>query len=250
MTKIEQYRTTDSEKARTDDLLRSLPKGRRSVLDIGARDGHFSRLLTQYFPEVTALDLRKPAFAFPGVVTVAGDATNLNFPDRSFDCVFCAEVLEHIPNVQKACDEMIRVAKFEIVIGVPFRQDTRVGRTTCSACGKVNPPWGHVNSFDDRRLLDMFSALRVVSKSFVGSTNEVTNPLSTLLMDLAGNPWGSYDQDEPCIHCGSGLIAPVERKFWQRACSAVASRINRLQSLFARPHGNWIHLVLAKENCQ
>src|ERR1051325_4414509 len=98
---IEQYRASEREKSRTGDLLRLLPRGRRSVLDIGARAGHFARLLTAYFAEVTAIDLVKPPFEFPGVVTIAGDATRLAFPDGSFDCVFCAEVLEHIPEVQK-----------------------------------------------------------------------------------------------------------------------------------------------------
>jgi hypothetical protein len=26
--------------------------------------------------------------------------------------------------------------------------------------------------------------------------------VSTWLTDLAGNPWGVYDLEEPCIHCG------------------------------------------------
>ena len=68
MSSIDQYRATEQEKERTADLLRILPRGRHSVLDIGAGDGHFSRLLTEYFSEVTALDLHKPAFEFPGVV--------------------------------------------------------------------------------------------------------------------------------------------------------------------------------------
>src|SRR5947208_8764132 len=149
MSDLEKYRASESERARTDDLLRLIPKNRRSRLDIGARDGQFSRLFTQYFDEVTALDLERPTFEIPGVVTVAGNATRLDYPDDAFDCVFCAEVLEHIPAIDQACRELARVARYEIVIGVPYRQDIRLGRTTCRSCGKSNPPWGHVNSFDE-----------------------------------------------------------------------------------------------------
>jgi len=247
MTDLERYRASESEKARTEDLLRILPRGRSSVLEIGARDGHFSRLLTQYFTTVTALDLQKPPFEYPRVVPVAGDVTKLDFRDDSFDCVFCAEVLEHIPDVRKACSEIITVAKHEIVIGVPFKQDTRVGRTNCRACGNTNPPWGHVHSFDEDRILRLFSGLKVISKSFVGTNKRATNPISTLLMDMAGNPWGSYDQEEPCIHCGAKLIAPpTNRGVGSRICSALAARIERVQNLFTQPHGNWIHLVFSK----
>jgi SAM-dependent methyltransferase len=202
--------------------------------------------LTEYFDEVTALDLQKPGFEFARVVTVAGDVTKLEFADDTFDCVFCAEVLEHIPDVTRACQEIIRVAKHEIVIGVPYRQDIRCGRTTCHSCGKTNPPWGHVNSFDEDRLSALFSGLPFISKSFVGTTKEATNPIATFLMDLAGNPWGTYDQDEPCIHCGAKLVPPGGRQIWQKVCSIMAFNLNRVQVIWERPRGNWIHVVFRK----
>jgi SAM-dependent methyltransferase len=246
MSRIEQYRESENERARTDDLLRVLPRGRCRVLDVGARDGHFSRLLTEYFDEVTALDLQKPGFEFARGVTVAGDVTKLEFADNTFDCVFCAEVLEHIPDVTRACQEIIRVAKHEIVIGVPYKQDIRCGRTTCRSCGKTNPPWGHVNSFDEDRLSALFSGLPLISKSFVGTTKEATNPIATFLMDRAGNPWGTYDQDEPCIHCGAKLVPPRGRQIWQKVYSTMAFNLNRVQAIWERPRGNWIHVVFLK----
>ena len=246
MTGLEQYRASEQEKARTNDLLRLVPRGWRSVLDIGARDGHFSRLLAEYFDEVTALDLQRPEFKFDRVTTTAGDVTRLQFDNESFDCVFCTEVLEHIPDIRKACQEIARVARHAIVVGVPFKQDIRIGRVTCRSCGKVGPPWGHVNSFDEGRLLRLFPGMKVVLKSFVGSEAGKTNPISTLLMDLAGNPWGTYDQEEPCIYCGSKLMPP-NRKTWQKACSALASGINQFQAISNRPHGIWIHLVFSKD---
>jgi SAM-dependent methyltransferase len=247
---LEKYHASEDEKCRTKDLLSLLPKSRRSVLDIGARDGHFSRLLTEYFPEVTALDLQRPRFEIPRVVTVAGDATKLDFASDSFDCVFCAEVLEHIPDVQTACEEIVRVARHEIIVGAPFRQDVRIGRCTCQNCGKVNPPWGHVNSFDSSKLLKLFSGLRLISNSFVGTTKESTTVLSAFLMDLAGNPWGTYDQEEPCIYCGAQMKPPEGRQLWQRGFSGIAAGVNRLQTFCTKPHGKWIHLLFSKRGDQ
>lgn len=243
---IESYRQTESEKARTASLMGLLPQGRSSVLDVGARDGHFSRLLTPRFASVTALDLEKPNFDLPGVTGVAGDATNLQFPDNSFDCVFCAEVLEHIPNVKKAALEIARVARYEIVIGVPFRQDTRVGRTTCPGCGGICPPWGHVNAFDENTLLELFPGCVLTAREFAGSNDETTSTLATWLMDLGRNPWGTYGQEEPCIHCGARLEPPKDRPLWRRCCSSLAARMNKIQSRFTAPHQNWIHAVFSK----
>jgi len=227
MADLQKYRASELEEARAADLLHVLPKGRATVLDIGAGDGFVSKLLTGYFPSVTALDIERPSFHYPAIVTVAGDVTKLDFPDRAFDCIFCVEVLEHIPDVEKACREIIRVARHEIVIGVPFKQDIRVGRATCSACGKVNPPWGHVNSFDERRLLDLFADCTLISQSFVGSTREAANPLSVALMDLAGTPWGTYDEDLHCLYCGACLCKPEkERTLGSKICSAFAYGIH------------------------
>jgi SAM-dependent methyltransferase len=247
MATVQQARQGELETARTADLLRLLPRGRKSVLDVGARDGHFSRLLAGYFDEVTALDLEKPAFEFPRVATVAGDLTHLQFPDGAFDCAFCAEVLEHISALEQACRELARVARREIVIGVPFRQDMRACRTTCRHCGKTNPPWAHLNTFDEPRLQRLFPGTSVRAKSFVGETSDFANSFSTVLMDWAGNPWGSYDQEEPCIYCGAALVPPDSLSTIARAFAGAAVRLNRLQASLSHPHPYWIHIVFAKD---
>lgn len=244
--RIEEYRNSPAEIARTRDLLDIVPKNLSTVLDVGARDGHFSRLLTQYFGSVAALDLTMPQFQFDRVVPVHGDVTDLQFPDKHFDLVFCAEVLEHIPALERACSEISRVARHAILIGVPYRQDTRIDQTTCNHCGKTNPPWGHVNTFDERKIRSLFPEWPVSKTSFVGSTNDRTNSLSTWLMDLAGNPYGVYEQDEPCIHCGMQMTPPNSRSFSQKVATAFALKLNRLQSRFSPAHPNWIHTLFQK----
>jgi SAM-dependent methyltransferase len=239
-------RASDKERARTRDLLDLLPQGRSSVLDIGARDGHFSKLLAERFHSVTALDIVTPSFKDSRIEIVRGDITRLPFQDDSFDCVFCAEVLEHIPAVEKACSEVARVARYDIVIGVPFEQDIRVGRNTCRSCGKISPRWGHVNTFDQKRLRSLFSGLSVSAESLVGSNLDFTNSIAVFLMDVAGNPWGSYAQEEPCIHCGSKLRPPPPRALWKKVCSAAAARLNAIQALFMRSRPDWIHMVFSK----
>lgn len=233
---------------RTGDLLRLLPEGGVSALDVGARDGHFAQLLAERYARVVALDLEKPQFTHPKVECVQGNATKLQYADASFDLVFCAEVLEHIPMpfLEQACAELARVSRKHVLIGVPFRQDTRVGRTTCRACGQPNPPWGHVNSFDEERLARLFSACDVVTTSFVGRSNESTNAVSAFLMDLAGNPYGTYDQDESCIHCGRALEKPAERSLFQKLCTKAGFYTRSLSRPWKGEHPNWVHILFAK----
>ena len=245
---LSEYRASSAEQQRTADLLRLMPAAGRNALDIGARDGHFSRLMVERFEEVTALDLAELNISHPRVQCVRGDAARMPFADGSFDFVFCAEVLEHVSAsaLQVVCDEIERVASRRILIGVPYKQDIRVGRTTCYSCGKPNPPWGHVNSFEERRITELFRGCDVEAISTVGVNISRTNWFSAALMDFAGNPYGTYDQEEVCIHCGKRLIPPPRRNILQLIATRCAFWSRAVTELFVKPRGNWMHVVLRK----
>ena len=243
MTDLEIYRNNEIEQAREADLMKRAGTG-EAALDVGALDGHYSRLLSKRYKRVVALDLSAPNVE--GCENVAGDATNLQFPDNTFDLVFCAEVLEHIPAVEKAARELARVSRHRVLIGVPYKQDTRVGRTSCTDCGHIGPPWGHVNEFDDRRIRELFPGLKIESIGYVGENKEHTNALATWLMDQGGNPWGVYGYQ--CTKCGSTLKTPPRGSFLQRAMSGMAVRMNMLQAHLTKPHGNWIHVSFVKNS--
>jgi hypothetical protein len=236
------FRYRPEEQERIASLLELLPQGDR-VLEIGARDGYVSLALAERFESVTALDLEKLEISHPRIETVKGDVRALEFCDRSFDAVLCAEVLEHISpaDLETACRELSRVTAGVLVIGVPYKQDLRVDRTTCQHCGNINPPWGHLNSFDEHKLDRLFAGLIRVNTAWVGRTSDATNAISARLMDLAGNPWGTYDQEEHCVHCRKAIGEPPLRNLRQRILSASAVRLNRLQQLITRVRPNWIH---------
>lgn len=242
------YRQSAAEQKRIGDLLKLLPKHGAKVLDVGARDGYISILLTQVFDTVTALDLQMPQIDHPKVNCVKGNITALEFPDNYFDAVLCAEVLEHLPPTMlaTACAELWRVAKNLVVIGVPYKQDTRVGRTTCYTCGEKNPPWGHLNEFDENRLRTLFPELSDETTTYIGATSENTNAISSYFMDLAGNPYGTYGQDESCVHCGAKLKPPPARSFAQKVFTKIAVLAKAAGSNASSVHANWIHIAFRK----
>jgi len=72
----------------------------RRTLDLGAQNGPYAT----HFPRRIALDIKQ------GIgVKIIGDAQALGIRDASFDVVLCTEVLEHLPEPQRAIDEMYRV---------------------------------------------------------------------------------------------------------------------------------------------
>ena len=242
------YRESKNEKERIGDLFQLIPERGSKALDIGARDGFLSLKLAERFDKVIALDLEKPKICHPSVECISGNALDIKYPDSYFDTVVCAEVLEHISTeiLSDVCNEISRVAKKFIVIGVPYRQDTRFGKTTCSHCGKTNPPWGHVNSFDEISIKRYFSTLKVDKTTFIGATTEKTNFLSAALMEFAGNPYGSYYQEEPCVFCGNSLGAPSPRNFIQKTATKIAVITERVQRSLSSTRPIWIHVLFEK----
>lgn len=245
---LAEYRNKDKELLRSDDLVNLLPNDSRGfAVDIGARDGWFSKLLADKFDQVCALDLSKPSIFHPRIDCVVGDVIFLPFHDNTFKLVFCVEVLEHIPPncLLKACSELERISQEYIIIGVPYRQDIRIARTKCGVCGRVNPPWGHRNTFSLRRLIALFPESDVRRISYVGINDRHTNSLSVLLMKLAGNPFGTYCQEEPCVYCGSKLDLPKINAI-QLILAKLSFYIRKFQRPFTRSHPNWVHILFEK----
>lgn len=248
---IVERRSTEREQLRIADLMNLTPQGKR-VLEIGARDCYLSRLLTNLYSEVVALDLTKPCIEHEGITAVSGDVTALEFEDDSFDTVFCTEVIEHIrPELlQQACDEIARVAKRYAVIGVPYRQDLRAGRLKCNHCGGINATTGHLGVFDREKLESLFGkSMRIKEVRYVGFGERVTNPVSVALFRACGYPYGTYDQEENCIHCGEKMerpgLTPLKWSlcFIARFFDLVQNKGLKLPGI-KRP--NWIHIIFEK----
>ncbi len=237
---------TEQEALRIDSLEAMLPAGIADLLEIGSRDGRVTRMLVKHSKSITALDLELPNLTLPSVTCVQGNVTALQFADRSFDCVVCTEVLEHVVELDRACSELARVTRKWLLVGVPFDQDLRLGRMTCAGCGRVNPPFGHVNRFSEGRLEACFPSLKLVQVARLGSTSGGTNGISAWLLDRSRNPWGTYGQQEPCMHCGATLTPPKARSLPERVMSKVAVSINKVQKRLAHPRAIWIHCLFSR----
>jgi hypothetical protein len=236
------------EKERIASLVQLSPLEATTVLDVGARDGCVACPLADRGAQVTAIDLDQPTFVHPRVTTATGDARQLAFPDRSFKMIVCSEVLEHIASDQlpRVAAEFKRVAANYILIGVPFEQDLRVGRTMCRACGAINPPWGHVNSFGVEKLDRLFSGFRRERVEYVGSAKQRTNSVSATLYALARFPYGTYSQIEPCIQCGAALSEPPAPNILQRASNKAAHLLDIAWHACVRPRPLWVHVLYAR----
>ena len=85
-------------------LLRHIPEGAQTALDVGCGAGLFATRLAERVPEVVAIDrdaesIRQARAASPetGVEFVEADLMNADFTLGSFDFVSCLSALHHLP---------------------------------------------------------------------------------------------------------------------------------------------------------
>lgn len=105
-----------------------------SLLDVGSGRGVFLFPFLRAFPgvPVTSVDLNENRAALLRAVhdggadcltALCGDICSWDAPDASFDAVTLLEVLEHIPDVEAAVGNAVRLARRYVAVTVPSKPD-------------------------------------------------------------------------------------------------------------------------------
>ena len=95
----------------------------QKILDVGCGGGAYVEFLAQQGLEVTGVDKYNQFLQIAHEksrmgIYVQGDITKLPFPDKTFDCTYCFDVLEHVDD-QLAIEELARVTTKRLILAVP-----------------------------------------------------------------------------------------------------------------------------------
>lgn len=135
-----------------------------NLLDVGSGRGAFIFPFLEKFPwvEVTSIDLLDHRVevlqnihcgGVERLRAVQADLCDQPFPGNSFDIVTLLEVLEHIPDVEKAVQAAVHMARRYIVVTVPSKPDN-------------NPE--HIHLLTKQRLTELFKNAGCTKLQFDG----------------------------------------------------------------------------------
>ncbi len=126
---------------------------RGDVLDVGAGSGKAVSLLDE-LPSVKSVSAIDIAPKNSRIIEASID--KIPYPNESFDCIICTEVLEHLDKetMTAGLNEIYRVLrkKGNVIITVPYKENLSKSTTRCPHCNKEFHIMGHKQSLSPMSL--------------------------------------------------------------------------------------------------
>lgn len=143
----------------------------KKVLDVGCGKGRFSKIMIEKGADVTGVDISEELIRetkkILGGKFFMGSAMDLQFPDECFDLVYSVEVIEHVPDVEKAISEMVRVLKKEGKIVLIDKNKYSLLRTIWKCYRERRNKWMYPKDFQFReRLFSPWGVKRLLLSYF------------------------------------------------------------------------------------
>lgn len=199
----------EGEKKRLQETIEFIPAGVESILDLGCGDGRLTNQLYRHYPQVIGADISATALYYVKGEKVHTSSADLPFKDDSFDLVISTELIEHLPlpDFQKTIQEIKRISRRWILIGVPWQEQLALGRSHCANCDTYFHANYHYRNFHERTLSQLFfPEFKTVKKREIGMQRRYYSPFWLSVKQKIG---GIYTRTPTtlCPNCGSNLLA-------------------------------------------
>jgi ubiquinone/menaquinone biosynthesis C-methylase UbiE len=198
----------EGNKIRIEETIRSIPLDVINLADIGCGNGVFISKLMDLKPNIitTGLDRSHQALKYVKGEKKVGEITNLPFESNSFDCVSCLEVIEHlnVNDFKVALNELSRISRKYIIIGVPFEEKIQYNKVCCPKCNSTFNRDLHLQSFNIEKLENLFANknFKMIKFQNVVKSNEIIGLSLFIKFKNIFSKNESIFESPICIICG------------------------------------------------
>ena len=145
-------------------IISKVPKNTKNILDVGSGSAWIAKHFTNNDVDVISLDIAiqnlikaKQIVNSDKHKQVLSDSLKLPFKNNSIETIVASEIIEHIINPAGFITELFRVVKpgGALIITTPYKEIIRY--CLCIHCNQKTPMHGHLHSFDEKILLNLYS---------------------------------------------------------------------------------------------
>lgn len=238
----QRHNPSELEWSRVLETIEMIPAEVKSVMDAGCGDGLLTNQILDKYEKILGVDVSEEALKQVKAQTIVAGIDLLPLPDRSFDLVICAEVIEHLPNpiYQQSLLELQRVSQKYILITVPNDEFLRDRFVKCPLCFCTYHRYRHLRSFRLEDLTKLFPLFDYVNHRYLGGLTVRPYRWDTIFRQNLGDHWNVSEHClcPQCGHLGSG---PLRRG----PISYALSIVRKLLPQKRKPH--WVAVLYRRK---
>ena len=230
-------------KEKVELILNYIPDDINSIIDIGCGNGIITNRLSEKY-SVTGVDASEQALKFVKTKKFHTSSAEIKVGNHSFDMVFSSELLEHLPRntLINSIREFKRITKKYIFITVPNNEFLKKTFIKCDKCHHTFHAYGHLNSFDEAKLIDLIGDDFIRLKTdYFGPEIKIYNRILLKIRHKFANRWFLPNKYPICPKCGNTDFSKKKGNIISKIC-------NGFNLMISGKKYYWLFILFERKN--
>jgi ubiquinone/menaquinone biosynthesis C-methylase UbiE len=217
-----------------------------SLLDVGAAEGYKAYIANKLFGvKVKCCDLSeeacKRAKGIFNIGSTSADIHELPFENNEFDVILCSETLEHVVDLHKSINELLRVARKAVIITVPHEPREIIVKNA-----KTEIPHAHIHSLD----LESFNFLELDGHQVI--SEKMISPLlrfPTVLAEAIPREYHNKKKYPKILADIYNAGIPILNKIFGKKTAAFLIQMDDFVCKFTSSYTGILFIILKDRRC-
>lgn len=215
-----------------------------TFIDIGGAEGYKAALAKKLFAcKIKSCDLSEEACKrAKEIYNIDGesiDVHNIPYSDNEFDIVLCSETLEHVSDLEKATNELLRIAKKAVIITVPYEPLDTINKNIAE---KI--PHAHIHALEE----NTFNFVKpIVKKIIIKKTLFTILNLPSAIVEGRKKEFDKSSYSSLAVKLYN-MITPIFRFIFNEKVASLLIKMDDLLSKTKLQHAGYLFILIKDQN--